>query len=358
MYKQITIEHLRGIQHLHIADFRQINLFVGKNNCGKTTILEAIFLLSGPTNANLPLSINQFRNFPIINEHTWRLIFNKFDTNINISLSGEIEKNKEKRHLIIKPKTKEATTSAKPIATTTILDTKGSYSEDSSEIDGLVLEYSFSEAKQDTPKKITTWVEVVENRIQITPPKNYKEHLKSIYSNQRTMPIEVSDSFHNIQIAKRTERVLKVLRRIEPSIESISLGLDGVVYCDIGFDKLIPINVMGDGMFRLLSIILTITRAENGVALVDEIENGFHYSSQGILWDAILALAKEFNVQIFATTHSIECVKAFSHSFKKVPDHNDDIRLFRIERDNKDFRAVGYNYNELEAAIESEWEVR
>jgi AAA15 family ATPase/GTPase len=55
MYKQITIEGLRGIKHLKIEDFGRVNLFVGKNNCGKTTLLEGIFLLTGPTNAQLPL---------------------------------------------------------------------------------------------------------------------------------------------------------------------------------------------------------------------------------------------------------------------------------------------------------------
>ena len=60
MYKEITIEGLRGIKDLTIDDFGRVNVFVGKINCGKTTLLKGIFLLTGPTNAHLPLRINTF----------------------------------------------------------------------------------------------------------------------------------------------------------------------------------------------------------------------------------------------------------------------------------------------------------
>ena len=104
MYKHVTIESFRGIKHLEIEDFRQVNLFVGKNNCGKTTILEGLFLLTGPTNAELPLRINTFRNFTTIDENSWRLIFNKLDVNSDVKISGELKEPKEKRNLIIKPR--------------------------------------------------------------------------------------------------------------------------------------------------------------------------------------------------------------------------------------------------------------
>ncbi|MCD6146065.1 MAG: AAA family ATPase [Methanosarcinales archaeon] len=76
MYKKLTINGFRGIKHLEVDDFRQVNLFVGKNNCGKTTILESLFLLTGPTNPQLPLKINGFRDFNIIDENAWRVFFN------------------------------------------------------------------------------------------------------------------------------------------------------------------------------------------------------------------------------------------------------------------------------------------
>ncbi|MEA1866345.1 MAG: ATPase, partial [Euryarchaeota archaeon] len=67
---------------------------------------------------------------------------------------------------------------------------------------------------------------------------------------------------------------------------------------------------------------------------------------------------KEFNVQIFATTHSIECVKAFSSSYTQTGKNNDDVRLYRIERKDGDFRVVSYDHDVLEASLDSGWEVR
>ncbi len=111
-------------------------------------------------------------------------------------------------------------------------------------------------------------------------------------------------------------------------------------------------------MFRLVSIILAILDAQDGIVLIDEIENGLHHLSQEILWDAIFESAKEFNVQIFAATHSMECVEAFSSSYSRIGKNNDDIRLYRIERKGDDCRVVSYDHSVLEASLDSGWEVR
>jgi len=115
---------------------------------------------------------------------------------------------------------------------------------------------------------------------------------------------------------------------------------------------------MGGGMFRLLSIILAIFDSRNGVVLIDEIENGFSYTSQGILWNAIIEAAREFNVQIFATTHSMECVRAYSSSYSEKKNNKDTIRLYRIEKKQEDFKIIAYNYKQLKTSLESGWEVR
>jgi AAA15 family ATPase/GTPase len=356
MYNKIVIENFRGIKHLKIGDFRQVNLFVGKNNCGKTTLLEALFLLTGPTNAELPIKINAFRDFTIIDENSWRLIFNKLDVNSNIKISGELEK--EKRNLIIRPNTKSVTMLPKTTIDKGRVDIKDSYSGLFRAIDGLILEYSLTKTGNKKPKKIATKVVMKGPGIEVMFPKDYKELLKGVFINAKTISVDIAGRFNNIQIRKQSNRIINVLRQIEPSLDDLSLGADGIIYCDIGLNRLMPVNVMGDGMFRLLSIILAISDTENGIILIDEIENGFHHSSQELLWEAIFISAKEFNVQIFATTHSIECVKAFSSSYFRKEKNTDEMRLFRIERKDDDFRVLSYDYRTLEASLESDWEVR
>ncbi len=358
MYKTVIIENFRGIKYLKIEDFRQVNLFVGKNNCGKTSLLEALFLITGPTNAELPLKINVFRNFTIINNDSWRLLFNKLDVNANIKISVELEK--EKRELIMRPDTKTETMSYETTIDKEKLDINESYSGQFYAIDGLILEYFLRKYKNKKPTKIVTSVVVNGPKIEIkVPPMTYKELLRGVFINSRNISRDTAKRLDKIQIRKQTDRIIKVLRQIEPSLNDLSLGADDIIYCDIGFNRLMPINVMGDGMFRLLSIILAISDKENGIVLIDEIENGFHHTSQEILWKAIFASAKEFNVQIFTTTHSMECVKAFSSTYsRQVKSKDNEIRLFRIERKDDDFKVVSYDHKTLEASLERNWEVR
>ena len=92
--------------------------------------------------------------------------------------------------------------------------------------------------------------------------------------------------------------------------------------------------------------------------MIDEIENGLHYSTQAILWDAVFEAATTFNVQVFATTHSYETVKAFSAAYEKLKDKQDNLRLFRIENENEKIRLIDFNDEMLKTSIESFWEVR
>ena len=334
-------------------------MFVGKNNCGKSTILEGLFLLTGPTNAELPLKINSFRNLNIIDENFWSLFFNKLDCSSNIEISGGLINPKEKRRLIIKPSMKSTAIMKKTTIDKKVVDIKDSYSGlTPAAVDGLRLEYFLTKNKTKTPKKIITGIVSKGPGIQVEIAKDYKEVLRGVFINPTTISGDIGTRFNNVQIRKQTGRIIDALRQIEPSLNNLSLGSDGIIYCDIGLDRLMPVNVMGDGIFRILSIILAISDAENGVVLIDEIENGFHYSSQGILWDAIFKSAEEFNVQIFATTHSIECVRAFSASCSRLEKDKDMIRLYRVERKADDCKIVSYDHKTLEASIDSDWEVR
>jgi AAA15 family ATPase/GTPase len=92
----------------------------------------------------------------------------------------------------------------------------------------------------------------------------------------------------------------------------------------------IPLNSMGDGMLCILSLILNLISAKDGFLLIDEFENGFHYSIQPKVWALIFKLAKDFNIQVFATTHSKDCVESFSEEVLK----NDEIEgvLIRMSR--------------------------
>jgi AAA15 family ATPase/GTPase len=118
-----------------------------------------------------------------------------------------------------------------------------------------------------------------------------------------------------------------------------------------------PVALLGGGTKRVLSIAMAMLYAKGGCVLIDEIETGLHYSAQEALWRAIITWADQLDVQVFVTTHSYECIKAFRAAASGSL-FADQSKLFRIERQRDDFKAIAYDQDELERSIERIWEVR
>ncbi|MGK7878307.1 MAG: ATP/GTP-binding protein [Xenococcaceae cyanobacterium] len=140
----------------------------------------------------------------------------------------------------------------------------------------------------------------------------------------------------------RQDEVLETLRLLEPRLERLTLlVVDGqpIIHGDIGMSELVPLPLMGEGLGRLLSIILAIANAKGGTILIDEIENGLHYSVLTKVWKAIAHAARQAEAQIFATTHSGECIiaahKAFSEQY--------DFRYHRLDWVKDEIKAVPYD---------------
>ncbi|MCX6022329.1 MAG: AAA family ATPase, partial [Chloroflexi bacterium] len=104
------------------------------------------------------------------------------------------------------------------------------------------------------------------------------------------------------------------------------------------------------------SLALAIASARDGIVLIDEIENGFHYSIMPKVWQAIASFSRQFNVQVFATTHSYECIQAAHEAFEA--DSVYDFRLHRLERVKGKIKAITYSQGALNASLEADWEVR
>jgi len=360
MYKKITIENFRGIKHLELEDLKKINLFVGKNNSRKTTVLEALFLLTGATNPRLPININIFRGLHVVNKNIFNAFFNELKIGSKIKISGELNDHPiEKRELSIKPNIKSTITIPENMDSQKIANKiKSRYSGTTQVINGLILECLITPGENRKRKRITSEIAWKEKGLEIKPPNNYIETLKGVFVNPNTIELDQHQRFDELQTKKQIPRLIKVLKQIDSSIESLTLGEGGIIKCDVGLRQLIPINLLGSGLAKILSILLAIATTENGIVLIDEIENGLYYSSQRKLWDAIFEFAKEYNVQIFASTHSIECIRALSESHAKLEKGKDNFRLFRMEIKNGNINTVKYDYKLLEASLDSGWEVR
>ena len=133
-----------------------------------------------------------------------------------------------------------------------------------------------------------------------------------------------------------------------PRLKSISpvpiSEMETLLHGDIGLRKKIPLNLLGDGISKLSSIIMNSFNVKNGVMLIDEIENGFHYTKHKLVWDIIFKLSVDLNIQVFANTHSWEMVTAFQEVGKLAMKNFSFYELFRSPKNER----VGVNFIDMD----------
>jgi ABC-type arginine transport system ATPase subunit len=177
----------------------------------------------------------------------------------------------------------------------------------------------------------------------------------------------VSSLWDNVNLTDLEGEVVSCLRIVDPRIKAVALIGDvqdarvrdarrvAVVKYE-GSSERIPLKNMGDGIIRLFHIALALANARAGFLLIDEFENGLHWSIQPKIWDIIFRLAESLNVQVFATTHSQDCVRGFQSVWSCRKEY---ASFYRLEA-NSEFgaKAVGYTCETLSDALETEVEFR
>ena len=351
MFKNIKIKNLRAITELEINNLGQVNLLVGQNNCGKTTLLEALFFIIGNTNPNLPIRANAFRHLEFLSNEYWDSFFHNMDTNSNIEISVTLRGTGKKQELVIRPLIQQQT-SAKAVSPDIVTigiengDAKPSFT-----ISGLEL---ISTSQQDPTETSTSRIFIKGG--ELVPEGTKEGSLRGIFVCPSTR-FDWKTRLASIQRKKRVGELISSLKAVEPNISDIRINEVGILEADIGLRKLIPVNLMRGGIANVLSICLAMLDSQDGIVLIDEIEDGLHYSVQQKIWGAIFDLAQKLNVQTFVTTHSNECIRAFSNSVDMTL-FGSEAKLFRIERKDEKFRAVEYTHELLNESLERKWEVR
>lgn len=164
-----------------------------------------------------------------------------------------------------------------------------------------------------------------------------------------------------IVLTPEEEGVAKALRIIEPQIERIAFLSESRQSSNVfikfrNHEQRLPLGSLGDGLKHLLALTLSLSSAQGGVLLVDEIDTGLHYTVIEDMWKLIIETSRRLNVQVFATTHSFDCVRALARVQMKNPDTTSDVILHRLEKDMS--QTINYNMDELVTAAESQLEVR
>ena len=184
------------------------------------------------------------------------------------------------------------------------------------------------------------------------------------------MPDAVVELFEQVVLTPDEDFVIEALRVIEPSIERIATSgterrvgsfnrvgdRGGLLVRCVGVRDRIPIGSMGDGIWRILGLALTLARTAGGILLIDEIDTGLHYSVMGRMWKLIHETAKKHNIQVFATTHSRDCVESLAAVCRDDISENSEVTIQRVER--AATRSVAYTEQEIIAVADRGMEVR
>lgn len=340
--ENISINNFKCFKEFSINNLKRFNLIFGKNSVGKSSLLEALFLYSNMFFSDNFLSTFLYRALKVTNN--LEIVFNNFNYKDSIKIKTD------KKELIINP----------------IPSLKDN------SLDGIYYDVLNEQNKHikipllnNIERKLDSSFESINNSFQYKGKQFDSSRINmklfnnfyinnGVHSDQEGHE-SIVNLFNRLQNTKKDEIVVNALKNIIPEIKSLRISTDKICEADIGLDRYIPINNLGEGVLKIFDYIVFASNISNGVLMIDEIDNGFHYSSLTQLWNVLFELCDKNNIQLFATTHSYECIKAFKNESKEK-----DILGIRIENSNMQngiYKAITYDYDELDNAIDN-WEVR
>jgi len=166
-----------------------------------------------------------------------------------------------------------------------------------------------------------------------------------------------------VGLSDRGETVVSGLKLIEPAIERLAfikseerrIGRIPIAKLSC-FNMPVPLKSLGDGMTRILHILLSLVACKKGeILVIDEFENGLHWSVQPNVWKLIFEIAKRLGVQVFASTHSRDCVAGFHEAWME---NKEDGAFLRLMRGDGQPPVQEYDLELLADSLDAETEVR
>lgn len=396
MLDNLRIKNFRMLEDFEVPKLGRVNLIVGKNNCGKSTVLEALRVYAGRANPNLLQAImldhDEFLRSGKIDgieeeESSWLAVKHLFpnrefpkedDKPIVVESDDKILLKLEHLFYYIKSEEEKGSDDEVFFRRTREIVKKADSSLNLDQPLRAAIRASYG-----TSSTRNEWLDLDEDFPRRLPSRlnrvwRISDELSlircSFIPTQFVATEVLADQWDAITLSPNAEWVLKALAIVEPRVEGLAFvkDLDAISRpsrtrdARVAIVKLkleaspIPLNSMGDGMLRILQLILAVFPARGGLLLIDEFENGLHYSVQEEVWKLIFQLAKELDIQVFATTHSWDCIESFT---KVALDSPDDGVLFKMSRsrltsDNEKIIATVYDEDALKTVTASDLEVR
>lgn len=378
MIDSIDIRKYRNLHELRIDSLSKVNLITGKNNTGKSTLLEAIALYATKCDLSIIFQLLEERG-----ENFRQAPSNKNATEANVKAISSLFTNRIVgfgQTMAINIGTVEDTLFGKQDSVEKSISLRFVKYFDELILQGEepVNRHKRTIIDNDDDKHIVDYKLGLEIRVGINsfilPLDDERLYNRlgfrgfgSIDSFQfirtRNIDREINGKlWDNITLTPKEQYVIDALKIIEPFVERVAFIEEGTrnrsaVIKLSNNNNVFPLRSMGDGINRILTIILALVNSDNGFLLIDEFENGLHHSIQEKLWEIIFNLANKLNVQVFVTTHSEDCIYGFENILNS-PQNNLDGKLIRLDIINGKIRQVEFSKEELKIATDQNIETR
>ncbi len=374
MIKQLEIKNYRTLKNLKLADLGRINLITGKNNTGKSSLLEALSLCINGGNPeylkHLLATRDEFKHIKGLNKYQGNFemlssLFNKRIVDFD-----------ERSMIVIKPDKENITNRNGMFLTLNLVKYIEEEIIDRRENARRSIVGKIKHAVYD--KSISNneiagaGLHIVNPEIEIIIPLNSEIFTSTHFQNFISRGLFISSRnngsemystlWDNIVLTKDEDIIISSLKMIDERIDKLTFIGEGnyvspriPVVKLLGEKNLHPLKALGDGVIKIFHIVLALVNCKDGYLLIDEFENGLHYSTQEDLWKVIAGVAENLDVQVFATTHSSDTITSLARSLKNSEVSGNVYRLF--DR-NGVMQSVRFSGDELNIAAEEEINLR
>ncbi len=370
---RLEIQQFRALQQLTLEHLGRVNLLTGRNNTGKSSVLEALRILASNASPSIIYDILRFREEDVVepedtsepwdpeNAFQWSSLFHGFPP-FSPDLAPIVIKSAGDKAIEVSIQGSWLSQERGPDNMRRFVPVQADFFEECEGIPGLVVEGGGE-------RRLLPLAGAVPRRILyrggiLRPDVANGSRLPCVfigpYGGEKTAPL--GKLWDAIALSDREQNVVDALQIIVPEISAVSM-VGGVtprrartaIVRAAGLARPVPLRSFGDGLNRLFGIALALVNAKDGLLLIDEFENGLHHTVQTDTWRAIFKLAGQLDIQVMATSHSWDAVEAFQIA---ACESDEEGVLIRLSRRDAEIIPTMFREDELAVATRERIEVR
>lgn len=354
-FKSICVNNYRGLDNLEIDTLRRINLIGGFNGTGKSTLLEAIFLMLDRKNPAALMRSFAAKNLQLPYPDGLDYVFGRRGKDVPAEISA---KTQDGRLEVVLSKGPAPTPVNVATPNNQGLSHFSQSTIDSRQI-GVHLRTRFNDQDDDASFAVQMSHEQLNCMVNAA---GKAPIVPGVIMTAQTRPSAIEDAQRYSALAKerRTGDVIANLKFLNAKLKNLHLLQEGnqpTLYAEMEDGAFLQTSLLGGGFQSVLSIVLLMMTTRNGVVVFDEVDSAIHFTRLEFFWTLVARLADKENCQVFAVTHSRECIAAAIAGISGCG-HMRSLEYIRLENDDGSTDAIIYSGEELADAISAGWEIR